>query len=262
MATGMVTLPMDAFFQPLFFTFEGLLDDIRDRLEFPNKLFGTWGSKKGPAATDCMKGLGHLKIALEIRPILYTADRWAVFDEQMKMKPTFDATATSLLTMLNSVADIATPTLVGDSPSVQVYFVRNVLAFLTAMKSFPACHVERVANFFANSPAKIAEYQAALQSYLDSYNKRYGRLAASYAANRTATRTVLANILKAAATETSKTMPLPPGFAFAATNSTSATLSAKNQAAAFARYGTGIGKGGRRHTKRHRNRKRKTRRHQ
>ena len=216
-----------------------------------------------------MKGLGHLKVALELRPALYAADRWSAFGEQMRMKPTFDAAAAALLTMLNSAADIATPTLVGDSPSVQVYFVRNVLAFLAAMKSFPACQrpaAERVANFFTNSPAKIAEYQAALQAYLDSYNKRYGRLAESYATTRAATRNIMVSAIKAAATDVAKTMPLPPGFSAAVADPSSATatkalLAAKDQVAALKRYGTGIGKGGRRHTKRNRGSRRNRRSH-
>lgn len=276
MATAMVTQPMDLFFQPLFYTFEGLLDDIRDRLESPNKLLGTWGSKKGPAATECMKGLGHLKVALELRPALYAAERWSVFGEQMKLKESFDKVAAALLAMLNNVSDIVTPTMVGDSPSVQVYFVRNVLAFLAAMESFPSCQrpvAERVANFFTNSPAKIAEYRAALQSYLNKYNMRHNEFTTSYIATLSGTRTEMATAMKAAATETAKTMPLPPGFSAAtasdpskieAAKATLAALAEKDRTAAIKRYGLPITtKGGRRHTKRNpRRRNRKSRRHQ
>jgi hypothetical protein len=261
----MVTLPMDAFFQPLFYTFEGLLDDIYDRLQSPNKIFGTWGSKKGPAATECMKGLGHLKVALELRPALYKADRMMVFQEQLAKKPEFDATAAALLTALGGVT-LNTPTLVGDSPSYQVYFVRNVLAFLDAMETFPACQrgtAERVANFFTNNASEIAKYKGDLQAYLDSYNKRYGRLFQQ----AVATNVEVAKVMAAATTAGAKAMPLPSGQpAIVGPVVQSAVQKATNAAtvAAMKRYGQQIAGGRRRTHRRHRKdhrRHRKSRRH-
>ena len=256
MAAAMVTLPMDAFFQPLFYTFEGLLDDINDRLQSPNKIFGTWGTKKGPAATECMKGLGHLKVVLELRPALYKADRMMVFQEQMAKKSEFDATAAALLSALNGVM-LNTPTLVGDSPSYQVYFVRNVLAFLDAMEKFPACQraaAERVANFFTNNAPEIAKYKGDLQAYLDSYNKRYGRLFEQ------AVRTNVEEAKVMAAATTAGAKDMPGASAVMGPVVESAVQKAQNAAtvAAMKRYGQQIA-GGRR-THRHRKGHRKTRR--
>jgi len=281
MAADIVTLPMDAFFQPLFYTFEGLLDDINDRLQNPNKLFGTWGSKKGPAATECIKGLGHLKAALELRPALYKAARWNAlqFKSQMDMKEAFDSAAKKLMDTFAGI-DVITPTQVGDVPSIQVYFVRNVLAFLDVMERFPACQragAERVANFFTNNAAQIADYKRDLQKYLAEYNERYGGLARKFVETRGQVREAVA---AAVAPMIPMAGPLPPGTttnvgalrgALSRAVATGAEMTAKNAAAAAARYGrkieSGSQAGGRRRHRTYRHkakrttRRRKSRRH-
>jgi hypothetical protein len=275
-AGEMVTLPMDAFFQPLFYTFEGLLGDIRDRLENPNKIFGTWGTKKGPVATECMKGLGHLQAALQVRPALYRAARMEVFQDHLAKKAEFDAHAVALLGSFQGM-DVITPTLVGVSPSIQVLFVRNVLAFLNAMETVPACQrpaAERVANFFTNNQAKVDEYKRDLAKYLADYNKRYGRLAEQEQTRLANTRAVIAGVL-------APVLP-PPGYGtdvatlqnrLTEAKTTAARFAMKNAAAAFAKYGAkieeGVGQGGgrmrktrRKHKKHTTRRHRKSRRHQ
>ena len=277
-AGEMVTLPMDAFFQPLFYTFEGLLGDIRDRLENPNKIFGTVGPKKGPAAVECMKGLGHLQAALEIRPALYRAERMVAFQDHLSQKAAFDAHAAALLRLFQGI-DVITPTLVDDSPSVQVLFVRNVLAFLNAMETVPACQrpvAERVANFFTNNQAKVEEYKRELKTYLSDYNKRYSRLAKGLQSNRANVRAVVAGAV-ASVLPPPGSMPLPPGYGtnvaalsegVEGAKSAAARFAASNAAAAFRKYGAKIeGQGGGRRTRKHKAKKhtrrhRKSRRHQ
>jgi hypothetical protein len=232
-AEGMVVLPMDASFQPLFYTFEGLLDDINDRLQNPKKLFGTWGSKTGPAATECMKGLGHLKVALELRPALYGEKRMVAFQSHLAQRPVFEAAAQKLTEALNSI-EINTPAMAGLSPSIQHYFARNVLAFLDAMQNFPACKrasAERVANFFSNNPAAIAKFRADLQSYLDTYDKKVGKAAAKYG-----------NYLRsvgAAAAEATMNLPRPPLTmeTYAAAKESAGTIGGIIDTATLKRYG-------------------------
>jgi hypothetical protein len=283
----MVNLPMDGFFQPLFYTFEGLLGDIRDRLDSPNKIFGTWGSKTGPTATECMKSLGHLQAALELRPMLYGAARMDVFTDHKAQKAAFDEHAAALLRSLQGVRDIITPTLVGDSPSVQVLFVRNVLEFLNKMEDSVACKSTtalRVANFFIYNRAKVDEYKRDLAKYLTDYNKTYGKLAKEFDSTRTNVRGAIAGAV-ASVLPAPGSIPLPPGYGtnvaalrtgLKNAKTTAERFALRDSVAAFKKYGrmieetggasgAGGGQGGgrryRRRSHKSKAKKRATRRH-